>query len=198
MTAVRPSRTSSPLMRLGRALAVLLLHREVAVDRARERGAEADQVRAALDRVDVVREAVDALVVRLVVLDRDLDRDRHLARALRELALAGDEDRRLVERRLALVQVLDERDDAALVAEVVRLAGGALVVDLDAHAGVQERELAQPLREHVERELGRREDLGVGLEGDLRAVALGRADRRGAGRPARRAGSAAARPCRRA
>ena len=88
--------------------------------RARQRGAEADQVRAALDRVDVVREAVDALVVGLVVLDRDLDRDRHLARALRvKLALAGDEDRRLVQRRAAPVQVLDEGDDAALVAEVV-------------------------------------------------------------------------------
>ena len=73
MTAVSPSRRSSPVT-LGRlALGVLVVGGDVAVDRARQRGAEADQVRAALDRVDVVRERVDALVVGVVVLERDLD-----------------------------------------------------------------------------------------------------------------------------
>ena len=52
----------------------------------------------------------------------------------------------------------------------------ALVVDRDADAAVQERELAQPLREDVEAELGGLEDQRVGLEGDLRAALLGLAD----------------------
>jgi hypothetical protein len=78
-------------------------------------------VAAALDGVDVVRERVDRFVVALVVLDRDLDRDRHLLAALMHRALARDEDRRPVQRRAVAVQVLDERDDAALVAELVLL-----------------------------------------------------------------------------
>ena len=92
-------------------------------------------------------------------------------------------DRLLVDGRLVLVQVLDERDDAALVVELVALAV-ALVVERDDDAAVQERELAQALRERVEAELGGLEDLRVGLERDLRAAALRRA-----GRPrARRSG----------
>jgi hypothetical protein len=51
----------------------------------------------------------------------------------------------------------------------------ALVVDRDRDAGVEERQLAQALRQRVEAELGRLEDLGVGLEGDLRAALLRRA-----------------------
>jgi hypothetical protein len=99
---------------------------------------------AALDRVDVVGEGVDALVVRLVVLERDLDADLHVLAARREGAFAGEEDGRPVQRRARAVQVLDERDDAALVLEVVALAA-ALVGDADPQARVQERELAQSL-----------------------------------------------------
>ena len=139
---------------LGRFLAVLVVVRDVAVQRAGERRAEADQVGAAVDRVDVVREGVDALVVGLVVLERDLDVDGDFAPPLGEAALAGQADRRAMQRGAAAVQVLDERDQAALVAEVVALAA-ALVGDLDAQAGVQERELAQALREDVEGEVGR-------------------------------------------
>ena len=47
----------------------------------------------------------------------------------------------------------------------------------DRDAAVEERELAQPLRQRVEAELGRLEDLRVGLEGDLGAALLGRAGR---------------------
>ena len=46
----------------------------------------------------------------------------------------------------------------------------------DGDAGVQERELAQALRQRVEAELGGLEDLRVGLERDLGAALL-----RGAG-----------------
>ena len=51
----------------------------------------------------------------------------------------------------------------------------ALVVDGDRDAAVEERQLAQPLRQRVEAELGRLEDLLVRLEGDLGAALLGRA-----------------------
>ena len=68
----------------------------------------------------------------------------------------------------------DERDDAAFVVELVVLAV-ALVVERDEDAAVEERELAQALRQDVEAEDGGLEDLRVGLEGDLGAAALGRA-----------------------
>ena len=129
-------------------LPVLHVGGDVAVERARERRPEAHQVGAALDGVDVVREGVDALVVGLVVLERDLDGDHHLALAAREGALARHQDRRGVERGAAAGQVLDEGDDPALVVEVVTLAA-ALVGEQDAHAGGQERELAQALGERV-------------------------------------------------
>ena len=74
--------------------------------------AEAGEVRAAFVRVDVVREGVDDLGVAVVPLQRDLDVDAVL--------LAVHVDRLLVDRRLVLVQVLDERDDAAFVVELVR------------------------------------------------------------------------------
>ena len=78
--------------------------RRVAVDGARQRRAEAGQMRAALVRVDVVREGVDRLRVAVVPLQRDLRLDPVL--------LPAHEDRLLVDRRFALVEVLDKRDDA--------------------------------------------------------------------------------------
>jgi hypothetical protein len=54
---------------------------------------------------------------------------------------------------------------------------GALVGELDLDPGVQERELPQALGEDLVLELpGRQEDLGIGLEGDLRAGLSGVAD----------------------
>ena len=140
---------SSPVTLSFRSFARLFLRR-VGVDRARQRRAEAGQVRAAFVRVDVVRERVDRLGVAVVPLQRDLGVDAVL--------LAAHVDRLLVDRRLVLVQVRDERDDAALVVELVALAV-ALVVERDEDAAVQERELAQPLRERVEAEDGGLEDL---------------------------------------
>ena len=95
--------------------------RRVGVDGARQRGAETREVRAAFVRVDVVGEGVERLGVAVVPLQRDLGVDPVL--------LAAHVDRLLVDRRLVLVQVLDERDDAAFVQELVRLAAVALVVD---------------------------------------------------------------------
>ena len=137
--------------------------RRVVVDRARQRRAEAGEVRAAFVRVDVVREGVDRLGVAVVPLQRDFGVDAVL--------LAAHVDRLLVDGRLVLVQVLDERDDAAFVVELVALAV-ALVVERDDDAAVQERELAQALRERVEAEVRGLENLRVGLERDLRAAAL--------------------------
>jgi hypothetical protein len=148
--------------------------RRVGVDRAGHRGAEAREMRAALVRVDVVGERVDRLGVAVVPLQRDLGVDAVL--------LAAHVDRLVVDRVLVLIQVLHEGDDAPFVEELVRLAVGALVVDRDGDAGVEEGELAQALGERVEAEFGRLEDLRVGLEGDLRAALLRRAGRLEVGR----------------
>jgi hypothetical protein len=50
----------------------------------------------------------------------------------------------------------------------------SLVVERDQNTGVQKRQLAQPLRERIEAELGRFEDFRVGFERDLRAPLLRR------------------------
>ena len=67
---------------------------DVLVHRARQRGLEADQVRAAVEVLDGVGEAVEVLGVALVPLQRDLDR---LA-----VFLVADEDRLVVQRALFL------------------------------------------------------------------------------------------------
>ena len=53
---------------------------DVLVHRARQRGLEADQVRAAVEVLDRVGEAVEVLGVALVPLQRDLDLLRRLSR----------------------------------------------------------------------------------------------------------------------
>ena len=72
--------------------------------------AEAAQVRAAIHGVDVVGEAEDVLRVAVVVLQRHFHRERA---AVRQLALAFEVDRLVVQDALAAVQVLDEFGDAA-------------------------------------------------------------------------------------
>ena len=126
--------------------------------------AEAGEVAAAVVGVDVVGVAVDALGVAVVPLQRDLDPDA--------LALARDLDRLLGQRLLVPVQVLDEGADAAVVLEAVLLVV-ALVLERDQDPAVQERQLAQALRQRVEAEGRGLEDLRVGLEGDLGAAAVG-------------------------
>ena len=148
----------------------------VLVDDAGQRRAEAAEVRAALVRVDVVGEREDRLLVGGVPLHRDLDR------ALVELALEGDD--LAVDRLLVLVEVGDEVGDAALVVEVGAVALAALVDDRDAQVPGQEGGLAQALLERLEVELERLEDVGVGQEGDRRAV-LARSARRASIGPSR-------------
>src|SRR5581483_12130536 len=81
-----------------------------------------------------------------------------------------------MDRRLRLVQMLHERDDPAFVEELVRLLV-ALVLNGDADPAIEERELAQALRENVEAEGRRLEDHRIGLEGNLRATFLGHSGR---------------------
>ena len=137
----------------------------VAVERARERRAEAGEVGAALVRVDVVRERVDRVDVGRVPLHRDLDG------AVVVLALEVDDV--LVDGVLRVVDVGDEVLDPALGVELVPVLALALVDEHDPQAAREERRLAQALHERLDREVDLLEDLRVGEEVDRRAgVAL--------------------------
>ena len=148
----------------------------VLVERARERGAEALEMRSTLRRVDVVREREDRLDVRGVPLHRDLDGSL--------VALALEVDDVLVHRILRLVDVRDEVPDPAFVVELVGPAAGALVAKHDPQPAREECRLAQALEKRRCVELGLLEHLGVGKEGDDRAglVLRGHADRGHVGR----------------
>ena len=76
-------------------------------------GAEAGDVRAAVDRVDVVGEGEDALGVAVVVLDA---RPRSEVGAVAPLDVDGPR----LEHVAALVEVADEADQAALEVEASR------------------------------------------------------------------------------
>ena len=91
----------------------------VAVERARQRRAEAGEVRPALARVDVVREREDRLDVGRVPLHRDLD--------LAVLVLALEVDDVLVDRVLAELTYETKSRDPALVVELLRLPARPLV-----------------------------------------------------------------------
>jgi hypothetical protein len=154
------------------ALEVVLLLLEqallarVPVERAGEGRAEAGEMRAALGRVDVVREGEDRLDVRGVPLQRDLD--------LSVFVLAVEVDDVLVDRVLARVDIPDEVADAALVVELVGAAVGPLVAEDNPQAARQEGRLAQALGERRGGELGLVEDLAVWEEGDRRPRLLRR------------------------
>ena len=136
-------------------------------------------MRAALLRVDVVREREHGLDVGAVPLHRDLDL-AVLGRVAVRLALEVDD--RLVQRLLRLVHVRDEVLDAALVVELGVLPAGALVGEDDAQPFREERRLTEPLDEDVLLPLDLVEDLLVGHEGDRRARLLRRPDRLQVGR----------------
>ena len=86
------------------------------IDGARQRAAEAGQVRAAISLRDVVREAQHVLVVAVVPLHRQLDGDVVL--------LGRHGDGRLVQCLLGAVEIFDEGFDAALVMQIDRLVLG--------------------------------------------------------------------------
>jgi hypothetical protein len=145
ITAVRPSRTSSPLRLSSFSLS-------------------SPFSRAYRLSVDVVREGEHRLLVGGVPLER------HLDGALTALPL--EEDDLLLNRVLALVEVADEVLDAALVLELGPVPTAALVGQRDLQPAREERRLAQALLEDREVEVERLEDLGVRQEGDGRARRL--------------------------
>ena len=133
----------------------------IVVERARERGAEAGEVAAAVDGVDAVRERVDRLVEALAVLQRHFDE--------RVPALVVDVDRVGVERPAAAVEVAHVGVDArvevegALARQRIGAVGrGALVMERDPDAAGEVGHLAEARRERVELVVERLEDVLVG------------------------------------
>ena len=125
--------------------------------------------------MDIVCKRDDIGVERIIILQRDLRRVVSLG--------AGHVDDLLVDRRFVAVVPADEFADTALVAHGVHaflfgLVGGfdALVADGDVQTGVQERLLTHTGMERFVVIFQRVEHLGVGLEGDLRAVLVRGAD----------------------
>ena len=174
MTAVRPSRTSSP-DRLPSASRRTPARRAQSLSELVSAARKPVTWRAAVGRVDVVGEGEDVLGVRVVVLEGDLDGRAALAPL--------DVDRPGVEDFLVPVQVPDERLEAALEVERA-LAIVPLVDERDPDALRQVGGLAQALADQLERVLGRLEHLGIGEEarrraatGALRADLLDRARR---------------------
>ena len=151
MTAVRPSRTSSP-ERLPSVLEDAGATCPV-VERARQRRPEAGDVGAAVDGVDVVGEREHVLGVRVVVLERDLDGGAPLP--------ALDVDRPVVEGLLVPVQVPDEGLEPALEVERA-LAIDPLVDERDPDALREVGRLAEALADRLERVVDRLEHRLVG------------------------------------
>ena len=117
----------------------------------RQRRAEADEMRAAVALRDVVGEGQHVLVVAVVPPQRDLDADA--------AALPGDQDRLDDQRRLGAVEIAHEGLEAALIIELLGLhLGMARVGEQNAHAGIQERQLAQAMldRREIELDVGER------------------------------------------
>ncbi len=145
----------------------------VLVDRARERRAEAGQMRAAVGVRDRVGETENLVADRVVVLENDVEFDR--------LRLLVDDDRAFLDPRdahglgmhdlLVLAELLDEFLNAVLVEKLFGLRTlDALVGKENLEAGIEERELAEAADDQRVLELdGLLEDFSIGLEGDVRA-----------------------------
>ena len=139
----------------------------VVVQRPRQRGAKSGDVRAAFDGADVVH-------VRVHVL-RVLGRVLHGHLEACPFDFAGKEHHVPVQRIAGPVQVLDVLDDPALEEELFAFVH-AFVAVADPNAGIQKRQLLQPLVQRVEVVLARSKDGGIGLERGLRPAFLGGTD----------------------
>ena len=118
----------------------------IAGDLARQRAAEAGQMRAAVALRNVVGETEHALVIAVVPPQRAFDRDA--------VAIGFDHDRLRNERGLVAVEIFDEGLDAALVDQLFAVLDGvAHVGEHDLDAGIEEGELAQPVLQRREIEL---------------------------------------------
>ena len=120
------------------------------VDGARQCGAEAGEVCAAIHCIDIICKAKYRLGITVVVLDGEFHGDFVALR----LAING----RRVEDILVLVEVLHKLGDPARVMEF-RLLVRAFVRELDGDAFIKERQFAQALRQGVVVELDGIENL---------------------------------------
>src|SRR5262245_57507807 len=121
---------------------------------------------ATVNCVDIVGKGVDLLVITVVVLDRNLDRQ--------SISNLLEIDRFVVQHRLVLVEMFYEFRDAAAVIKLVRLFRlFALIFDRDADALVKKSFFTKPLRQLVETELDRVENLQVRSERDFCSALAG-------------------------
>ena len=146
------------------------------VDDAGERGAEAGEVRAALDVVDRVGVGEDLVVVAVVVLHRHIDDDV----GERGVGFVGnavaEDDGLFVDDVFVRVEEFHELGDAVFEEELVGFLR-AIIDQFDADAGVEEGEFAQALGDDFVLELaGGFENFDVGLERDFRTGFFGVAD----------------------
>src|SRR6266571_528606 len=149
------------------ALLQVLVVLRVLDEGACQPGLEADEVGAPLDRVDVVDEREDGLIVAVVVLHRDFDEG--------SVGLLREPDWIRMQRVLRPVDPLDVPGDATLKLEDVP-AIMDLVDDDDPKAGVEECKFPQTGRQDVVIKLDRFEDLRIRKERDDRAGAFRRSD----------------------
>ena len=145
-----------------------ILLARVVVDHAGKRGAEALEVHAALRGVDVVGKRHDVLAIAAIPLQGHLDL-AHLGHGRVRIRLALNVDGLLkgLGDIFALVEELDEVDDAALVAELLHVGSRlALVGQHDLEVLIEERRLLQTVVQRIEIVDAGLEDLVVGPEGD--------------------------------
>ena len=125
-------------------------------------------MRSAFDSIDIIGERVGLFGITIVVLQSHLDSHA--------VPLAGQIDGVWMQRRFPLIQVLDKRADAAIIFKLL-LPTRARIVEPNAQAAIQKRELLQARRQRVIAELKGLEDLGIGIEGNLGPTAAGLAGR---------------------
>ena len=134
-TQIKPSRTSSPEIAGSLSFKQIVRFR-VLIDGLRQRGAEAGQMRAAVRVRNRVGEAQNLIVVAVVILQHDIDKDF--------VALPRKHDRLRVNDLLVLAELLYELFDAVLVEERLFLRRiAALVGQRDFETGIQKGEFAQ-------------------------------------------------------
>src|ERR1700735_2035105 len=132
----------------------------VVVNRARKRGTKAGKMRTAVDSVDGVGKGKNIFGIAVVILQRDF--------YIHLLALAFHVNRRIVERLLAAIQVLDEFSDASGEAELSFFVG-AFVLQRDFQAFIQEGQLAEALRKRVKAINGGGKNVGISMKCDFRS-----------------------------
>src|SRR2546425_1644082 len=149
------------------ALLQVLVGFRVLDEARRQPRLEPDEMGATLDRVNVVDEREDRLVVAVVVLHRDFDE--------RAVGFLREPDWIRMQRVLRPVDPFDVLGDATLKLEDVP-AIVDLVHDDDPKAGVQEAQLSQGRRQEVIIEFDGFEDLRIRKEGNDRPRAFRGAD----------------------